>query len=175
MGAQPVTGVLRSTDSDGDFAVFVRAVSPSLHRTAYLLVGSRERAQDVVQAALTRVYAAWSRRDDWDDPAAYARRAVVNVVLSSARRRWWGERSVAELPEAPPLHAVDGVVAERDALRRALVLLPARQRTAVVLRHYLDLAEADVAAAMDCPVGTVKSLTARGLAALRSTLGEELS
>ncbi|MEP6598991.1 MAG: SigE family RNA polymerase sigma factor [Actinomycetota bacterium] len=173
MGARPATDELRATD--GDFAAFVRAASPSLHRTAYLLVGSRDRAQDVVQTALTRVYAAWARRDSWDDPAAYARHAVVNVVLSSASRRWWGERPTGELPEPPPLHAVDGVVAERDALRRALAGLPARQRTAVVLRYYLDLSEMDTAGAMNCPVGTVKSMTARGFASLRSTVREEAS
>lgn len=168
-------------DSDGndvpaeaDFAAFVAAQSNSLHRTAYLLTGDRDRAQDAVQTALLRIYRAWSRHGSWENPQAYAHQVVTRVVLSSARRRWWGERPTAELLEreepysVASMHAVD----ERDALRRALLTLPAKQRSAVVLRYYLDLPEAEVAAAMHCPTGSVKSLTSRGLQALRAQLGK---
>ena len=61
---------------------------------------------------------------------------------------------------------------ERDALRSALLELPLRQRTAVVLRFYEDLDEASVAAAMGCAVGTVKSLASRGVARLRERMGD---
>lgn len=164
----------RGSVDDADFADFVRARSDSLHRVAYLMTGNREQAQDAVQTALTRIYVAWPRRAGWGDRDAYARRVVTNVILSSVRRRWWGEKPTGELPETP---SEDGsaVVAERDALRRALLSLPVRQRTAVVLRHYMDLSEADTAAAMDCAVGTVKSLTSRALGVLRSQLTEVAS
>jgi RNA polymerase sigma factor (sigma-70 family) len=59
---------------------------------------------------------------------------------------------------------------DRDRLRRALLTLPQRQRAVVVLRHYDDLSEADVAAQLGCSVGTVKSQSARGLARLREVL-----
>ena len=93
-------------------------------------------------------------------------------MLPSARRRWWGELPTAELPEpngrssSTSIQAVD----ERDALRRALLTLPVKQRSAVVLRYYLDMPEAEVAEAMQCPVGSVKSLTSRGCKACVPTL-----
>lgn len=163
--------------ADADFAEFVRSVTGSLHRTAYLLTGSRDSAEDCVQTALTRIYLAWDRRASWDNRNAYARRVVTNVVLSAARRRWRGEWPTAQLPEPRHPQSADGATAvdERDGLRRALLDLPVRQRTAVVLRHYLDLSEAEVAVTMGCPVGTVKSLNARALSALRTRLEEVAS
>jgi RNA polymerase sigma-70 factor (sigma-E family) len=160
--------------AEADFAAFVAAQSNSLHRTAYLLTGDRDRAQDAVQTALLRIYRAWSRRGSWENPEGYAHQVVTRVVLSSARRRWWDERPTADLPERGEQRsgASMGAVEERDALRRALLTLPVKQRSAVVLRYYLDLPEAEVAAAMQCPVGSVKSLTSRGLQALRAQLGK---
>lgn len=167
-------GALYGEAAEAEFARFVRDRSAALHRTAYLLTGDREGAQDVVQTALTRIYLAWPRRAGWENRDAYARRVVTNVVLSASSRRWTDERPTEHLPESPGAAAADGptVLAERDALRRALMALPVRQRTAVVLRHYADLSEADASAAMGCPVGTLKSLTSRGLAALRRQLEE---
>jgi len=157
---------------DTDFTQFVAAHQQALHRTAYLLVGNTAGAQDIVQTALTGVYQAWDRRDAWDSPLAYARKAVVNTVSTSMRRRWWGEVATEVLPETASTRSTHEEVDDRDALRRLLASLPARQRTAVVLRYYLDLSEEETARAMDCAVGTVKSATARGLAALRSGLSE---
>ncbi len=159
------------------FEEFVRGASVSLHRTAYLLTGSREAAQDVVQTALTRVYLAWDRHAQWESPTAYARQVVVNTVLTNQRRRWTGEVAQADLGDRELGAAADrsGEIADRDALRRALDALPLRQRTAVVLRHYLDLSEAQTAAEMGAPLGTIKSLTARGLDALRTQLQEATS
>ncbi|MHA3704963.1 SigE family RNA polymerase sigma factor [Jatrophihabitans sp. YIM 134969] len=159
--------------ADDAFDAFVRENSRSLHRTAYLMTGDRERAQDVVQTALAKLYQAWPRRAEWEHPLAYARQAVVSTVLRSAERRWWGEKPTEHLPErAGPGTDHDDVTADRDELRRALAALPVRQRSAVVLRYYLDLSEAATADAMACPPGTVKSLTSRGLAALRTSLTE---
>lgn len=160
-----------NTGVEAEFAAFVAGCSPALHRSAYLLTGDRERAQDVVQTALTRIYLAWARRSSWASPEAYAHRVVARVVLSSARRRWWGERAAGDLPEPPAADEI-AEIDDRDALRRALLALPVKQRTAVVLRHYLDLSEADVALAMGCPIGSVKSLTSRALATLRIHLRE---
>jgi RNA polymerase sigma-70 factor (sigma-E family) len=160
--------------ADADFAAFVTAHSTSLHRAAYLLTGDRDHAQDAVQTALLRIYQAWPRRASWENPAGYAHQVVTRVVLSSVRRRWWGERPTADLPDSPELRSVEPIEAvdERDALRRALLALPVKQRSAVVLRYYMDMPEAEVASAMQCPVGSVKSLTARGLQALRTQLGQ---
>jgi RNA polymerase sigma-70 factor (ECF subfamily) len=150
---QATGGSRASVDRDAEFAEFVRGASTSLHRTAYLLTGSRESAQDAVQTALTRVYLAWDRHEQWDNPTAYARQAVVNVVLTGQRRKWTGELPQAEMSDRVFGATADrsGDVVERDALRRALDALPMRMGT---------------------PVGTIKSLTARGLEALRGQLKE---
>lgn len=162
-------------DGEAEFVAFVRATSDSLHRTAYLLTGSRVGAQDAVQAALTRVYLAWERRGQWGNRVAYARRCVVNVVLSEQSRAWRGELAHGDFADRLMGSVGDETreVVERDQLRRALMTLPPRQRTAVVLRHYLDLSEAQAAIELGCAVGTVKSLTARGLVALRAELEEQ--
>jgi RNA polymerase sigma factor (sigma-70 family) len=71
-----------------------------------------------------------------------------------------------------PLGVVDRYQAERVDLARALRRLPRRQREVVVLRYLADWSEADVALALGCSVGTVKSHGHRGLAALRRHLHE---
>lgn len=174
VGMDAATADPRRLDAaaEAEFVAFVRATSDTLHRTAYLLTGSRAGAQDAVQTGLSRVYLAWNRRAEWGNRVAYARRCVVNVVLADRSRAWSGELPTQDLPERRS-HTDEAAGAdERDTLRRALRTLPARQRTAVVLRHYLDLSEAQTAVELGCAVGTVKSLTARGLLALRAELEE---
>lgn len=152
-----------------DFAEFAAARHSHLLRAAYLLTGDRDSAQDLTQETLIRLLTAWPRVRAADDPFAYSRRTMLNLYLRSRRRRWHGERPQVVLPEvaAPDDHARAD---QRDVLRRALATLPARQRAAVVLRQFEDLSEADTAAVMRCSIGTVKSLTSRGLAALRMQL-----
>lgn len=156
--------------AEAEFDAFVRATSDTLHRTAYLLTGNRAGAQDAVQSGLTRVYLAWDRRAEWGNRIAYARRCVINVVLADRARAWSGELPTSDVADRVSSGDDAAAADDRDALRRALRALPARQRTAVVLRHYLDLSEAQTAAELDCALGTVKSLTARGLLALRAEL-----
>ena len=95
---------------------------------------------------------------------------MVNVVLADRARAWSGELPTSDVADRVSSGDDAAGVDDRDSLRRALRTLPPRQRTAVVLRHYLDLSEAQTAAELDCAVGTVKSLTARGLLALRAEL-----
>jgi RNA polymerase sigma-70 factor (sigma-E family) len=148
---------------------FVTGQQPALLRAAYLLTGSSPAAQDLVQETLVRVLVQWRRVERADAPEAYARRIMLNVFLGGRRRAWVGELPHGELPETATASAYDGVDA-RDALRRALLAMPARQRAAVVLRHYEDRTEAETAALMGCSVGNVKALTSRGLVALRAAL-----
>lgn len=138
-------------------------------RAAFLLTGSQHDAEDLVQDALVRVIGRWKRVAAADDPVAYANRILLNVFLSGRERRWRGEVPHADVPEEPG-GAGYGRVEDRDRLRRALVSLPPRQRAAVVLRHYEQRSEAETAALLGCSVGTVKSLTSRGLAGLRARL-----
>ncbi len=155
------------------FADFVRDASPSLLTTAWMLSGDPHVAEELVQEALARVYVRWERVSP-DRPTAYARRVLVNLHTDRWRRR---RREVLtdEPPETglqPGLGAGERVDLAVD-LVAALQALPRRERECVVLRHYLDLSEKDAAATLGVSVGTVKSSTSRGLAALRAALTEE--
>ena len=154
---------------EDEFRDFVVARSPRFLRTAFLLTGDWGHAEDLVQTALAKVYRHWGRLRDHDALDAYVRKAMVNIRTSWWRRAWKAEQAVAAVPELlVPDQAGDH--AERDRLRRALLTLPERQRAAVVLRHYDDLPEQDVARLLGCSVGTVKSQCSRGLARLREEL-----
>lgn len=139
---------------------------------AYLLTGDRALAEDLVQDCFVRLA---GRLRPVDDPAAYLRRMVVNASHSHHRRlrtRRDKAREEAQTVGADTDLTPDGADgrAERSRLLAALSALPARQREAVVLRHWLDLSEAQCATELGCSVGTVKSLASRGRAALRLTL-----
>jgi RNA polymerase sigma-70 factor (sigma-E family) len=154
-----------------DFDRFVAEHTDSLLRTAYLIVWDLPDAEDLVQEALLKVAKRWPRVSRMERPVAYARRILVNLALDGAARR---SRTRRELTgEAPPDH-IDGAHAHEidshDELLSALAALPPRQRSVLVLRYYLDLPEAEVAAALRCSLGTVKSTASRGLARLEQTL-----
>ena len=153
------------------FAEFVAARSPALHRAAYLMVGERQLAQDLLQEALTKTYVAWPRLRDPSKAEAYTRKAITTTAISWYRRKsWHGEPPTETLPDKVGV-GHDDAVTQREWLWTALQELPARQRAAIVLRFYEDLTEAQTADAMDCAVGTVKSQVSAGLARLRDRLG----
>ncbi|WP_377270991.1 SigE family RNA polymerase sigma factor [Peterkaempfera sp. SMS 1(5)a] len=151
-----------------DFADFVRTRWVPLIRFAHSLTLDTGRAEDLVQEGLVRLWKVWPRLRQ-EQPEAYARRIVANLAVSSRRRRWWGERATADLPEPPQSGAPDAGsgVGDRDLLRRALRQLPAKQRVIVVLRYVEDMSERQVADLLGCSTGTVKSQASRGLARLR--------
>lgn len=145
------------------FEPWVAARQAALLRTAWLLTGDAGAAEDLVQAALVKCWPRWSRIGRMASPEAYVRRVLLSLHLSARRRRWRAEVPTAHLPDA----AADGPPPQDAALVRALARLPRGQRTAVVLRFAEDLSVEQTAAAMGCSPGTVKSQTARALAALR--------
>jgi RNA polymerase sigma-70 factor (sigma-E family) len=149
----------------GSFEEYVAARWPRLVRTAVLMGVDPHTAEDVAQTALSRCYVAWPRVRRAEDPDAYVHRVLINTLVDSRRRRWWGEAPTAVLPEGG---LPDGAEerARGDALRTALLRLPLGQRQVLVLRFYADLTEAAVAEALGVAVGTVKSRAARGLATL---------
>jgi RNA polymerase sigma-70 factor (sigma-E family) len=143
------------------FVEFYRDSYARMVRLAYLLTGSVETAQDLVQDAFVRTHRRWDRVES---PSAYVQRAVVNACISD-RRRGHRERKALgtiRLDEAYSLGA--------DELFDALGSLPARQRAAVVLRFYEDQNEAAIAATLGCRPGTVGSLIHRGLEGLKKEL-----
>ncbi|MGX1548969.1 SigE family RNA polymerase sigma factor [Streptomyces adustus] len=147
--------------------------SALLHLARLLTGGDRHRAEDLLQEALVKLWFAWPRVAE-QAPEAYVRRVLARAAARSARRRWWGEHPVERLPEPPEAADEVAAVDERTRLEAMLALLPARQRAAVVLRYYQDLPEQHVAEILDCPVGTARSLTARGVARLRRLLAESV-
>ncbi len=153
------------------FAEFVAARSAALHRTAYLLVGDRQLAQDLLQEALTKTYVAWPRLRDTSKAEAYTRKAITNTAITWFRRRSWSERPTDTIPERAGHDHVEALTT-RDLLWEALQSLPPRQRAAIVLRFYEDLSEARTAEVLGCAPGTVKSQVFAGLRKLRDHLGE---
>jgi RNA polymerase sigma-70 factor (sigma-E family) len=161
-------------DDDG-FAEVFRLHSREAVGLAYLLCGDRQRAEDAVSEAFARMYARWGS-GAIRDPRAYLRRAVLNEVRNGFRRRFYERR------EATRRHADDrgaqghdDAVGDRDHVARLLAQIPERQRTALVLRFHADLTEAQAAEVLGCPVGTLKSLTSRGLARLRELQAAQLT
>lgn len=159
--------------TDVDFTDFVHSSWPSLYRTAYLLLGDRAEAEDLVQTALAKTYASWGRVRELEAARGYARTTLVNTASSWFRRKSWrNERPTEVLPE-PSTAASSGTdPADRPAVLQALALLPPRQRAVVVLRYYEDLSVAQTASALRIAEGTVKSQTSDALARLRTLLGD---
>jgi RNA polymerase sigma-70 factor (sigma-E family) len=143
------------------------------HRVAFRIVGDREEAGDIAQEALVRAYARWPRVEA--RAGGWVARVSTNLALDHVRRR--DRRQDRPLPPGDdPGPATTGAAAhphsgERIDLVDALRRLPRRQRDVVVLRYLADLPEAEVARSLGCGVGTVKSQSHRGLAALRRHLG----
>jgi RNA polymerase sigma-70 factor (sigma-E family) len=151
-----------------EFEDFVRARYDRLCRTAFLLCGDWQHAEDLVQTALAKSYVAF-RRGHVDSLDAYVHRALVTTRASFWRRRWHGEVATGALPDTPTTTDDYAAVDLRHAVRRALATLPAKQREVLVLRYFADVSEADTARALGCSPGTVKSRVSRAVAALRAT------
>lgn len=148
--------------------------SATLLRAGYLLSGDRVAAEDLVQQTLMRTAGHWGRAQR--APAAYARRALVNLSRDQHRRAARADAASAlELPAAG--RAADArdhadVLAERDQVIEALGRLSVEHREVLVLRFYADLSVAEVAAAIGEPEGTVKSRTSRALARMRALIAD---
>jgi RNA polymerase sigma-70 factor (sigma-E family) len=175
MEAVLATGERSGVADQPDFDSWVAARGPALLRLAYTLTGNRTDAEDVVQEALARALARWSRISAVDDVDAYVRRMVVNEHTSLWRRFRRRESPVEAITDGPK---VDEGRVEPDDRRRiwlACQALPDSQRTAVVLRYYEQLEYAEIAALTGLQEGSVRARVSRGIAALRAELGEELS
>lgn len=147
----------------------------SLCRLATLLLGDRAQAEEVVQESFLHTFAGWRRIRDPERAGAYLRAAVVNRCRSRGRRRVTEERGNRAVwtPEERSNRASDPEQrTEAVAVWGAVQDLPPRQREAVVLRYYADLSEQEVALALGCAIGTVKSQLSKARASLGRALGE---
>src|SRR5690242_7592874 len=171
MGELTVDGATEPVSHGEVLAELYRAESARTVNLAYLLTGQRQLAEDLAQEAFVRV-ASRLREVSPDAFAAYLRRTVVNLAHSHFRHARVQRRHAArvESDAEQRQQAVEASSASdsetSEELWRALRALPARQREVLVCRFYLDLSEAQTAAALRTRVGTVKSATARGLQAL---------
>jgi RNA polymerase sigma factor (sigma-70 family) len=160
-----------------DVAVIFRQDHADLVRLALLLVGDRGSAEDVVQDVFTRLCAR-GRGLEQDSALAYVRAAVVNGCRSVLRRRALARRvAVTRVTLGRDMQesAEDAAILAEDRRRvlAALAALPGRRREVLVLRFYLGLPVAEVAAMLGISPGSVRSAAARGLKALGRRLGEE--
>ena len=160
------------TDSEAEYVEYVTARLPALHRAAYLLCGGdADRADDVVQSTITRLYQRWKQASRADNLDAYVHRMLVHTFVDEKRRAWSRVRLLPwagsdQTDSGEPQAAID----DRGALVAALRALPPRQRAVLVMRFLLDRPVEEVAEALGCSAGTVKSQTSRGLSVLRDTL-----
>ncbi|HEU0129425.1 MAG TPA: SigE family RNA polymerase sigma factor [Mycobacteriales bacterium] len=150
-----------------EFEEFVHARYDRLCRTAFLLCGDWQHAEDIVQTALAKSYVAF-RRGHVESLDAYVHRAVVTTRASWWRRRWQGEVATGALPDRAAATDDYAEADQRSAVRAALAALPAKQREVLVLRFFADVSEADTANALGISAGTVKSRVSRALATLRA-------
>ncbi len=151
------------------FSSYVRARGPVLLRTARSLTANPCDAEDLLQTALAKTYVAWERIEDHRALDGYVRRALLNTRTSQWRKRKVDEFACEELPEQGGAPAPDPAEQQslHDAMWRAVLKLPDRQRAMVVLRYYEDLSEAQTAEVLGVSVGTVKSAVSRALGKLR--------
>ncbi|RBY91820.1 SigE family RNA polymerase sigma factor [Blastococcus sp. TBT05-19] len=154
-------------DDEASFEAFVAARSAALLRTAVLLTHDRGYAEDLLQAALIKVYRHWRRVSERGDPYAYVRKALVTTAAG-----WHRRRTVQEIVDLPAVEQADdrprSDLGDRDELTQALATLPPRMRAVLVLRYWEDLSETGTAAVLGCSVNTVKTQTSRGLDRLRA-------
>jgi RNA polymerase sigma-70 factor (sigma-E family) len=153
---------------DIDYTEYVSGRLPSLRRLALLLCHDWQRADDLVQATITRLFLRWPRAVAVDNLDGYVRTILFREFLHERRSSWARRVSLTgALPETPAASA------DRDTamdLQAAIAALPPRQRAALVLRFYCDLDVSQSALVLGCSAGTVKSQTSRALAKLRHAL-----
>jgi RNA polymerase sigma-70 factor (sigma-E family) len=158
-----------SDHKDAEFTDFVSEHGRRLLRTACLVTGDAHLGEDLLQTALAKAYGSWAKVSAAERPVAYVRRLLINAHLSWVRRLTNTERAVERFSDSAS-GDLQAAHAETDEMRRALLRLSPRVRTAVVLRYFEDLTEAETAQVMGCSRSTVNNHVTKGLAALRTLL-----
>jgi RNA polymerase sigma-70 factor (sigma-E family) len=147
--------------------------APSL-RLAYLILGDRTKAEDLVQESFVRVAGRFTELRNPDAFGSYLHRTLINLCRKQFRRTRTERTYLQEQASRPLETSAQPDVPLQETVRSALARLTPRQRAAIVLRFYADLSEREIADALMCRPGTVKSLIARGMEVLRAEIGEEV-
>ena len=154
-------------EASSELASFCRLEYPRLVGTLSLYCGDSFVAEELAQEAIARVCRDWHRVCRMEAPGAWAHRVAINLANSHLRRRT-AERKAGKKLAAQSYEQLDEPdTSTAVALRQAIAKLPRRQRTALVYRYFLDLSVREAAELMECPDGTVKTLTAKAIANLR--------
>ncbi|MEU5675317.1 SigE family RNA polymerase sigma factor [Micromonospora sp. NPDC047762] len=162
--------------AEAEFYAFVRARTPALQRSAFLLTGDRHLAEDLVQDALARTHRALGRLADGGQFEAYTRTVMYHLHVRRWRRTRIVENLSGELADrAHPDSDHAGRTDLKLSLLRALDQLTRRQRAVLVLRFFEDRSEAEAADVLSCSIGTIKSQTSKALARMRQIAPELLS
>jgi RNA polymerase sigma-70 factor (sigma-E family) len=159
-------------DEDRSFDDFALSRGPALVRLAYLMVRDHHLAQDLAQECLARLHRHWPRVSVLDNPDAYARKVMLNQLLSWRRKRWWSERPVAEFRDTADPSQLHNDGPDREGIWVLLGTLPPRQRAVLALRYYEDLNDTEIAALLGCAPATVRVHASKALARLRSVVPE---
>lgn len=147
-----------------DFAAFYEREFTQVARFAWLLVRSSAVAEDVAQEAFVALH---RRFEQIDNPRGFVHQVVVNQARTWQRNERRHTIKVARLSrEYRPLAPPDGELFD------LVGTLPYRQRVVVVARYWGGWSEAEIAEALGCRPGTVKSLASRALTRLREEVGE---
>ena len=171
VGSTGAAGTGAAGDADEVLGRLFRDEYARLVGLARLLIDTRAEAEELVQEAFARTFAAWDRLDDPDAALPYLRTTVVNLARGGLRRRATVRRT--PVPGTPDAPGADATVAASEAQREVLAAvrdLPERQREVVVLRYLLELSTADTADALGIAPGSVKTHLHRALATLETTL-----
>jgi RNA polymerase sigma-70 factor (sigma-E family) len=155
---------------EADYREYVVTRMDTLRRTAYLLCHDWHTADDVVSTTLGKLYDKWRRARQADSLDAYVRVMLLHTWLDERRRPWHREAVTDRMPEVPAQAAPPPDETGLLALLRAL---PPKRRAVLVLRFYLDHSVEETAEMLGISTGTVKSQTARGLAALRKAISQD--
>jgi RNA polymerase sigma-70 factor (sigma-E family) len=162
---------MRQSDED-EFTAYVAASSARLRRTAFLICGDWQHAEDAVQNTMVKLYASWAKIRDRESLDGFARTTLVRGLIDEGRRPWRREHPVEVLPDRAVAGSGRAASDDRITMLIALAGVPPRQRAVLVLRFYEDCDVAEAARLLGCSEGNVKSQTARGLARLRELLGD---
>jgi RNA polymerase sigma-70 factor (sigma-E family) len=160
------------TGAEAAVTALYQAHALGLVRLAYLMLGDRAGAEDVVQEAFGGLYRRWDQLADRGRALQYVRSSVLNGCRSALRRPRHADLDGAPQPAAASAEAAALTSEERREVMRALRRLPDRQREVLVLRFYLDESEAAIAQAMGISQSTVRSTAHRALVKLGRLLGE---
>ena len=152
-------------DHEAEFAAYADDNWGTLVRSGVFLGCTLADAEDLAQSTLVKCFQSWPRVSAADNRDAYVYTMLLNTLRDSRRRQWWRERATEQVPDESVGDAT-AAVDTTDAIHRALAQLSKVNREVVVLRYFTHLSEAQTAAVLGVPPGTVKSRLSRALAQL---------